>query len=189
MKEPRNLRKKEALQEILRYTRERQFDLATEELVKTFQDAVYGYCFNRLDHNHTRAEEAAQKTFIAAWKALPKARFAKGEASIAPWVYAIAKYKIMDEYRISPEIPVENPPEDPPEGLEPEISKLDWERVWKPVLMKLDPKKRQLLIWRALGYSGEEMADFLGITAGAVRILLCRADGIVRELKRELKES
>ena len=166
---------KEALQEILRCTREGQFDLATEELVKTFQDAVYGYCFNRL-HEQGLAEDVAQEVFLAAWRGLPKARFAHGEASIAPWVYAIAKYKIMDECRISPEIPVE----DPPEGLEPEISKLDLERAW----MKLDPKEREVLLWCAQGFWAREIAEFLeeDITKQGVRLRIFRARRKLKEL-------
>ena len=97
MKEQRDSPKKEALQEIFRLTSNGQFDRAFEQLIRTFQDDVYGYCFGRLGNNHARAEEVAQEVFIAARKAFPQARFKYGEHSIAPWVYAIAKRKILDD--------------------------------------------------------------------------------------------
>lgn len=165
---------KEALPAILRYTGKGQFERATETLVRTFQDDIYGYCFNRLGRNHTAAEEVAQKVFIAAWTALPKARFIYGEASIAPWLYAIAKYKIIDDSRTSPEIPVANPPE-----VIVEPGMLVLEDV-KRALMKLDPKEKEVLIWRALEFSAKEIADVLGITPGGVRTRIKRARAALR---------
>ena len=184
MKDQKDPPKKEALQEILRCTEDKRFEQALEELVRTFQDDIYGYCFGRLGNNHTRTEEVAQEVFIAAWKALPKARLAYGEESIAPWIYAIAKYKILDDRtkhsreKEDPGLEEEEIPGTDPQ--EPTISELDLKRA----LMKLRPDHREVLLWRAQGFSAKEIAEFLeeDITEEGVRVRIFRARKALRKV-------
>ena len=186
MREPRNPPKEEALQEIFRCTREGQLDLAFEKLVRTFQDDVHGYCCNRLPEQDL-AKDVAQEIFVAAWKSLPKAKFEYEGKSIAAWVYAIAKNKVLDarikrfKNKEDPGLEEEESPGTDPR--EPMILYLDLERAW----MKLDPKERDVLLWRAQRFSAREIAELLeeDITEEGVRTRILRARIKLRKLLDE----
>ncbi len=59
---------------------------AFEELVRRYSGRIYGMLFRTIGDSGL-AEDAAQETFVRAWKALPKFR---GDAKFSTWIYRIA---------------------------------------------------------------------------------------------------
>ena len=57
---------------------------------------VYGYFLHRTGRSPAVAEDLTQETFLAAVRELKKGR--RPEAPI-PWIYGIARHKLLDHYR------------------------------------------------------------------------------------------
>ena len=167
-------------QEILGFIEEGNFGRALEKMVRTFQDAIYRRCFNQLGRNHELAEDVMQEVFLAALRALPKFRHERGEESIVPWLYAIARYKILDarveliqkgEIEVGTDSPGENVP---PQGTDPPpLSRAELEEA----LGKLDPEDQEILVWHAYRFRAGEIAQFLEetISEAGVRSRIRRA--------------
>src|SRR5262245_51681976 len=73
---------------------ERRAD-AFAEIVRRYQDLVYGYAFSRL-RDRALAEDAAQETFLAAYRALP--RLADPEA-LPGWLRRLARTHALRQTR------------------------------------------------------------------------------------------
>jgi len=61
-------------------------DRSYEELVRRYQQRIYGLCYH-LTSNHEDATDLAQDAFVKAWRAL---RSFKGDSSFYTWIYRIA---------------------------------------------------------------------------------------------------
>ena len=70
-------------------------EAAFEELVKLHQKAVYAVCW-RICRNEEDAMDAAQESFLAAWRGLPKFR---GEAAFSTWLTRLATNASLDLLR------------------------------------------------------------------------------------------
>jgi RNA polymerase sigma-70 factor (ECF subfamily) len=65
---------------------------AFAELVRTYQDQVFGLCVSLLK-NAAEAEDAAQEIFLKAYQKLSSFR---RESSFATWLYRIAYHRCLD---------------------------------------------------------------------------------------------
>lgn len=70
-------------------------DSAYEELVRRYQQRIYGLCYH-LTSNHEDATDLAQDAFVKAWKAL---RTFKGDSSFYTWVYRIAYNSVLNHLK------------------------------------------------------------------------------------------
>jgi len=125
------------------------------------------------------AEDGLQETFVLAWKRLASLR---DPSAVGPWLHAIARNVARDRRRdlretgaLVAEIPanVECPPTDKDELRE---------RVMEHLRSLPEAYKETLTMRLVEGMSGPEIAEATGLTAGSVRVNLCRGMGLLREL-------
>lgn len=147
-------------------------------LVEAYQRAVYNLCY-RMSGNAEDAEDAAQETFLRAYKSI---RRYDPNRSFSTWILSIAAHYCIDQARrrrfqiISIEdLPVPDLPDTSP-GIEKNLSlKEDQQRV-RLLLQVLEPVDRAAVImyyWYDFSY--EEISRSLSITESAVKSRLHRA--------------
>jgi RNA polymerase sigma-70 factor, ECF subfamily len=156
---------------------------AFAELVRRHQGRVYRVAVRMLGSD-ADAQDAAQETFVAAWRALPRFR---GDSAVATWLYRIVTNRCLNRLASRrPEPPVD---ERHPAG-----------EAWDPAMVveqrarmdaisaavaSLPDEQRAALVLRDYeGLSYEEIAEVLRIGVGAVKSRIHRARGDV--LKRTL---
>lgn len=111
------------------------------------------------------------------------------DAPLRPWLYAIARHKVVDAFRARGrrvEVAIEDLAQalSAPEGPEPTQA-----RDMDKVLNALEPRAAEIL--RGFGQRGEttaQTAKRLGMTEGAVRVALHRALKTVADLRKRMIE-
>jgi RNA polymerase sigma-70 factor, ECF subfamily len=143
-----------------------------------YEDAlprIYGYFMHRCGGSASTAEDLTQETFLAAVAELKKETTV---ASPLPWVYGIARHKLLDYYRRQERI-------DRPLGVpsvaderEDEVFIDDGEEVRERATTALAAvaasQRAALVLCYVDGYSVPEAAKLLGKTIEAVESLLAR---------------
>jgi RNA polymerase sigma-70 factor, ECF subfamily len=150
-------------------------------LYRRYLDAVYGYCFYLLADHHD-AEDATERTFMAAFGALD--RYRDQGATFRSWLFRIAHNQLANALRARSRhrtAPLDGVPEpmatDDPAGL---TDHADDARRLRTAVACLSDDRRQVVILRFVdGLSAREIGDVLGRSEGAVRVLQHRA---LREL-------
>ncbi len=142
---------------------------------------VYGYLLHRCGGAVPVAEDLTQETFLAAVAELKKGR--RPEAPI-PWVYGIARHKLLDHYRREERAGRELAL-DP--GAELEDTRFDEggeaarERAVAALAAVPASQRAALVLRYSDGFSVPEVAEALGRTVAAVNSLLERGrDGFRR---------
>lgn len=148
---------------------------------------VYGYLLYRCGGAVPVAEDLTQETFLAAVAELRKGR--RPEAPI-PWIYGIARHKLLDHYRreeraerelaLDPDAELEDAPLD--EGGE------SARELAVTALAAVPAAQRAALVLRySDGFSVTEVAETLGKSVAAVNSLLERGrEGFKRAYKEAL---
>jgi len=151
---------------------------AFSQLVENYQTPVYNLCHRMLGDSY-EAEDAAQETFLRAYKGL---RRYDQTRPFSTWLLAIAAHHCIDQIRrrrmrLIPfdDLPHEELPDPAPR---PEASVLgrEEERRVRNLLETLSPPDRAavvMLYWYDLSY--EEIAEALNLTVSAVKSRLHRA--------------
>lgn len=154
-------------------------DDAFGRIVEAFGGPVYNLCFRMLG-DPTEAEDAAQETFLKAYRNLkrydPKRKFIN-------WILAIASNHCVDRLRKRrlTLVPLEElspwrTPADISEAPERELVQSEAEKELDELLEELAAKDRAAIIlryWNDLSYS--EIAQSLSLTESAVKSRLHRA--------------
>jgi RNA polymerase sigma-70 factor (ECF subfamily) len=142
-----------------------------------YEDAlprVYGYLLHRCGGVSAVAEDLTQETFLAAVAELRKGR--RVEAPI-PWIYGIARHKLLDHYRRQERIET-TVSIDPEPGLSDvaiDESGTDARESAIAALASVPASQRAVLVLRYLdGYSMSEIAALLEKSEKAVESLLGR---------------
>jgi RNA polymerase sigma-70 factor (ECF subfamily) len=141
-----------------------------------YEDAlprVYGYFLRRCGGSAPVAEDLTQETFLAAVRELRKGRSV--EAPI-PWVYGIARHKLLDHYR------AEERNQRLRAVAEAELDEFaaDWsgdetrERAVAALAGVAAPQRAALVLCYMDGFSVPEVASALGKSTAAVHSLLER---------------
>jgi RNA polymerase sigma factor (sigma-70 family) len=111
------------------------------------------------------------------------------DAPLRPWLYAIARHKVVDAFRARGhriDLPIEDFAEVLPAADGPDPTEAgDREKL----LARLDPRAAEIV--RSFGLRGESVADTatrLGMTEGAVRVALHRALKAVARLRERMME-
>ena len=164
-------------------------EAAFEELIKLHQKAVYAVCW-RICRNEEDAMDAAQETFLAAWRGLGKFR---GEAAFSTWLTRLATNASLDLLRKKKRSGQEVSLEDAEEGGAQPVSEeeLPQEQVERQerveavqqALLTLSDEHREVLVLREMRQlSYEEIADALDISVGTVRSRISRGREKLREV-------
>lgn len=155
---------------------------AFEELVRRFEDRIYGYLFQFTRNAHD-AEDLAQVTFVKAFRNLKN--FGNARA-FAPWLFVIAKRTALNHLRDArPTRELEEhdriDPDNPATQLE---SKDHQESVWT-VARRVSPQQYEALWLRyGEGFSIKEVAKIMKTNQARVRILLFRGRNRLAKLLR-----
>lgn len=141
---------------------------AYEGLYARWKDPTFRFLVRRTGAR-AQAEEAHQEAWLRVY------RFRAGYDPTRPfrsWLYTIAANCGRDA--VKPELPVFALPLEPNDPA-------DLRDRLVGALMALDPGDRRLILLAAEGFDGPEIAEMLGIGAGAVRMRLHRARQRMRE--------
>jgi RNA polymerase sigma-70 factor (ECF subfamily) len=151
-----------------------------------YLDRVYTYAFYQLGDHHD-AEDATERTFMAALAALPS--FRDEGATFRAWLFRIAHNTVANMHRTRarrrwlpfPDGFERAAPDADPAGL---VARADEVREVLRALETLPDERRQVVLLRfADGLSSAEIGEVLGRSPGAVRVLLHRA---LRDLAERL---
>lgn len=151
---------------------------AFEVLYRRYLDRVYGYAFYQLGDHHD-AEDATERTFMAALRALP--RFRDDGATFRAWLFRIAHNTIANARRSRNRRPSEplhasiDPPAPnaDPAGL---VAAADELRLVLDAVAALPDDRRQVVLLRFVdGLTSREIGQVMDRSEGAARVLLHRA--------------
>lgn len=151
---------------------------AFNSLVERYQGVVYNLCL-RLLGNPESAEDAAQETFLAAYRAI--ARFAEG--SVRSWLLRIAANESKDELRRrkrrGPSDSLDAGPDDdsapfeladPSPGAPVLTERLELAGELQNALLRIPFEQRQAVVLSDLyGFHYEEIATLVGANVGTVK--------------------
>lgn len=150
-------------------------------LYRRYLDRVYGYAFYLLGDHHD-AEDATERTFLAALDAI--GRFRDEGATFRSWLFRIAHNQVANALRsrsrrrTSPLDGIADPIADADPARDADAA--DDARRVRAALAELSEDRRQVVVLRFLdGLSAREIGAVLGRSEGAVRVLQHRA---LREL-------
>jgi RNA polymerase sigma-70 factor (ECF subfamily) len=152
-------------------------DEAFAYLVEVYQRPVYNLCYRMLG-NAGDAEDAAQETFIRAYKAINRYDISRKFSS---WLLTIASNYCIDHHRRRKlptfsydSLPVPDIPDKQP-GMETQIVLDERQEMVMELLEELNPKDRSAIILRYwYDYSYEEIARSLSLSVSAVKSRLHR---------------
>ena len=153
-------------------------EAALRELVRVWEKRLF-YYIRRLVPAEEDAWDILQETWMRVLGGIGKL---ENPGSLAPWLYSIARRRIMDHLRISYAEPAhENGGGEPAEDIPAsEPDEFDAERVHYG-LARLSPANREALTLYFLeDFSIEEIAGILGIPAGTVKSRLFHAKRALR---------
>jgi len=151
---------------------------AFDVLYRRYLDRVYGYAFYQLRDHHD-AEDATERTFLAALRALPEFR-AEG-ATFRAWLFRIAHNTIVNARRSRfrrrteplPDGLERIAPNADPAGL---VLEADETRRVLRAVAELPEDRRQVVLLRFVdGLSSREIGQVMDRSEGAARVLLHRA--------------
>jgi RNA polymerase sigma-70 factor (ECF subfamily) len=160
---------------------------AFDVLYRRYLDRVYAYAFYALGDHHD-AEDATERTFLAALSALPS--FRDEGASFRAWLFRIAHNTVSNAWRTRFRRRTEPmldgfdraAPDADPAGL---VARAEEMRRVLGALAELPDERRQVVLLRFVdGLSAREIGEVLGRSPGAARVLLHRA---LRDLEVRLR--
>lgn len=141
---------------------------AFRALYDRYARAVLGLALRRLG-DRGRAEDATQDTFTAIWRAAPSYRPDRGPG--APWLYAVARNAMTNQWRARVDLPVEVGEEVSLEPGPDEQTELAWSSFCVHRALEVLPATHRSLIELAYwqGLSQSEIATRLGMPLGTVK--------------------
>jgi RNA polymerase sigma-70 factor (ECF subfamily) len=147
-------------------------------LVEAYQRPVFNLCYRMLG-NAGDAEDAAQETFLRAYKGMRRYDLNR---PFSTWILSIAAHYCIDQARRRryPEISVEDLPvpdlPDHTQGIESSLSRKEEQKKVRALLETLEPTDRAAVVmyyWYDFSY--QEISQALALTESAVKSRLHRA--------------
>ena len=155
-------------------------DAAFAEIVGSYQRPVFNLCYRMLG-NPNDAEDAAQETFLRAYKALE--RYDRNRA-FSTWILSIASHYCIDQlrkrryqtYSLDDEDRAWFQPPDPGPTPDKAVGDKEKHEFIRSLLDELSPKDRAAVVLRYwYDYSYDEISETLNLTNSAVKSRLHRA--------------
>jgi RNA polymerase sigma-70 factor (ECF subfamily) len=151
---------------------------AFSQLVEAYQTAVYNLCYRMLGDPY-EAEDAAQETFLRAYRSMAKYDQSR---PFSTWLLSIAAHHCIDQIRKRRAVilPIEDLPyqeiQDPLPSPEALASKNEVEGRVQSLLDTLNPVDRaSVVMYYWYDFSYDEIAQALGLTTSAVKSRLHRS--------------
>ena len=150
---------------------------------------VYGYFVHRCGGSAATAEDLTQETFLAAVAELKKERRVN---TPTPWIYGIARHKLLDHYRRQERhdrpFAVSATVEEPEDALVIEDQQRAQEGAVAALAAVAASQRAALVLCYVDGYSVPEVAQLLGKSVEAVESLLARGrQNFKRAYQEELR--
>ena len=170
-----DLRSDPDLPDVLAAQRERA---AFDVLYRRYLNRVYGYAFYQLGDHHD-AEDATERIFTAALRALPG--FRDEGATFRAWLFRIAHRTIANSRRSRARRHADRLPErfdHPAPNADPAgiVARAEELRVVARAIGELPDDRRQVVLLRFVdGLSSREIGQVMDRSEGAARVLLHRA--------------
>lgn len=158
---------------------------AVRELYRTYAPRVYAIV-KRLADDDALAEDWAQEAWVRIFRALGTFR---GDARFTTWLHRIAVNSALHgrrwrDRRVRLEAPLPDVLSAQARTEEP-LLRMRLEKA----MQQLPERMRQVLVLHDVeGYTHEDIADFLGITAGTSKSQLFKARARMRELLRPVRD-
>lgn len=144
---------------------------------------IYRYCYRRLG-NRAAAEDATSGTFLRALESLPGFR----GGSFRAWLYAIAHSVVVNTVRKRSELALGDDFDTADPTISPEEVTIAADERGRIValLASFPEDQRRVIELRLVGFSGAEIAESIGKSVPAVKMLQHRA---MQRLKRSLVDN
>ena len=142
-------------------------------LYEVYADAVYRYCYRRLG-DPDAAADATSAIFTRALSALPRYH----DRSFRSWLFAIAHNTVIDGWRttrVEARLDIEAGRADSAAGPEEVALREDAGREMHALLGQLPRDQRHVVELRLAGLTNQEIADTLGRSVAATKMLQVRA--------------
>jgi RNA polymerase sigma-70 factor (ECF subfamily) len=162
-------------------------DAAYDELARTYTTQIYHVAYRMLGDS-AEASDAVQDIFLKVFRNI---RSFRGDSSLKTWIYRIAFSEILNRLRWwkrrfrSATVSLDDGPEGCTPGLRlshagpsphQALESKEREAVVQGALKELSKDHRSILLLRDIeGFSYNEIADVLGLSAGTVKSRLARA--------------
>lgn len=159
---------------------------AVRALYQQYGRAVFSVCLRALG-DRTLAEDAAQQTFLKAWRAAESFDLQRDPA---PWLYAIARRAAVDVYRRERRHRVDRVDEPDIVALPPSFESM-WE-AWevRNAVDQLTAEERAVIESTFfLGLTHEETAARLGVPVGTVKSRAHRAHRRLATMLSHIREA
>lgn len=160
------------------------------DLIRLHRDPLFGYVLRRTFGDRQLSEDITQETLLRAWQR--SATIRSGTEAIRPWLYAVARNLVVDNYRARQARPAEVfdvRVEDRPVA-EDRISEALAAHDMAAALARLSETHRTVLV--EVYYRGRalsEVAVHLGIPLGTVKSRVHNALRALRPLVQELVDA
>ena len=146
---------------------------AFEELVRRYQVGIYRVALRMLG-SRADAQDAAQETFVRAWRALPRFRH---DSTISTWLYRIVTRRALDKIASRRTTgTLDEVGLDPGPDLVQAAEHQERLRAVRQAIANLTPEQRAALVLREFaGLSYQEVAQVLGASVPAIKTRIHRA--------------
>lgn len=165
-----------------------ELDRQFSELYRTHLKDVYSYSYYRVG-NHHDAEDLTEQTFLQAYRHFERAKAESDGRPLRPWLIRIAQNLASNYHRDRSRRPQSSLQEAGDLQAQHQTAQVAAEREELGTVIQLidemEGERREVLIMRfALGMSNKEIAQALGRSSGATKVLIHRA---VKQLEQELE--
>lgn len=152
-------------------------------LYDQYQPQIYRFIFLKVSHKE-EAEDLTHQVFLSAWQNI--ARYEERNLPFSSWLYRIARNKVIDHYRTSRH----HRPLDEALNLISSDEQLDQATdkslrldLIRQTLLQATPEQQDVLIMRFVeDMPIKEVADSLGKTPGAVKLIQFRAINKIKKI-------
>jgi len=146
---------------------------ALDALLERHLPMVYRFVSIRVGREHADLDDVVQETLISAARSIGSLR-AERDGAVPAWFLTIARHKVADHFRRTPERTEALDARAATEGPDVQeiVSERDRGRRLRDAMRQLTPEQEEVLVLRfVLGFDGEQTAAITGRTVGATKAL------------------